>query len=277
MVRNRSTLLLLRASSTGGLMSAAFDGPARSASFETVRCAGCGDGARCVYAAVGDRGSVRRAGRLRDRTGRDRGCLAAVVVVFAGDVQAAQADLALGAVGRRVGDPEADRDRVAVVRESQLSSLLVRIARSPCLCAQRGSSNAFWRTRTVAARGQAGAACARFESHAVSSTSASPPRNREPKADLAVVLGMHVGDRELVIGQRDGVADRRSRALAVGGDRSRQRNCALRACWYRSPSRPRSAPAHGAIPGIRLVPSCSPSQRRRPAPTRPAQPRSPGN
>jgi hypothetical protein len=115
----------VRASGTDGLILAALDGSAEPLLLRLSAVLGAvtalvaftllsGTAAVCV---------VRGAFGI----GRDRGCLAAVVVVvFAGDVQAAQADLALGAVGRRVGDPEADRDRVAVVRD-QLSSLLVRI------------------------------------------------------------------------------------------------------------------------------------------------------
>jgi hypothetical protein len=93
----------VRASSTGGLIFAALDGSARALFLRLSAVPGAvtalvaftflsGTAARCVVlGALG--------------IGRDRGRLAAAVVVSAGDVQAAQADLALGAVGRRVGDP----------------------------------------------------------------------------------------------------------------------------------------------------------------------------
>ena len=46
----------------------------------------------------------------------DRGRLAAVMAPFGvGDAQAVEAGVALGAVGGRVADPEADQDRIAMM------------------------------------------------------------------------------------------------------------------------------------------------------------------
>ena len=114
---------MVRASSTGGLIFAALDGSARALFLRLSAVPGAGTALVAFTLLSGTAAVCVVRGALG--IGRRRVCLA-VVVVFAGDVQAAQADLALGAVGRRVGDPEADRDRVAVVRD-QLSSLLVRI------------------------------------------------------------------------------------------------------------------------------------------------------
>jgi hypothetical protein len=95
------------------------------------------------------------------------------------DPQVIQADVALGAVSGRVGDPQPDQDRVAMTRDQLLPRWLD--ARDTLIVPALDARRCFLANANLRGAGpNSAAAGAKLSSRAVSSTSAIPRSGQEP-------------------------------------------------------------------------------------------------